>query len=398
MSRLNELIEKLCPNGVKFNKLSDLLDYIQPTKYIVKSTKYSDENEIPVLTAGQTFVLGYTNEIQGVYNASRNNPVIIFDDFTTSFKWVDFKFKVKSSAMKILVPKCDINMRYIYYAMQCIKYKPKEHSRHWIANFSQNNIPVPPLEVQQEIVHILDKFTELTAELTAELTIRKQQYKYFNDKIFDLRNNTNTKKVKMSDILISLKTGLNPRKFFELNTSDANAYYVTVREIGNRKVDYLQAKDRINQYALNRINERSNLEINDVLFSGTGTIGRVSLVEEEPKNWNVKEGVYILKPNLQRVNPVYLMYLMRSNYMKDIYSNYIVGSPVSSIPMKDLKKLEFNIPSLEEQERIIKILDVFDKLCNDISDGLPAEIEMRKKQHEYYRNKLLNFSEVLPNE
>ncbi len=160
----------------------------------------------------------------------------------------------------------------------------------------------------------------------------------------------------------------------------------------------MQAKDRINQYALNRINERSNLEINDVLFSGTGTIGRVSLVEEEPKNWNVKEGVYILKPNLQRVNPVYLMYLMRSNYMKDIYSNYIVGSPVSSIPMKDLKKLEFNIPSLEEQERIIKILDVFDKLCNDISDGLPAEIEMRKKQHEYYRNKLLNFSEVLPNE
>ena len=379
MSRLNELIEKLCPNGVKFNKLSDLLDYIQPTKYIVKSTKYSDENEIPVLTAGQTFVLGYTNEIQGVYNASRNNPVIIFDDFTTSFKWVDFKFKVKSSAMKILVPKCDINMRYIYYAMQCIKYKPKEHIRQWIANFSQNNIPVPPLEVQQEIVHILDKFTELTAELTAELTIRKQQYKYFNDKIFDLRNNTNTKKVKMSDILISLKTGLNPRKFFELNTSDANAYYVTVREIGNRKVDYLQAKDRINQYALNRINERSNLEINDVLFSGTGTIGRVSLVEEEPKNWNVKEGVYILKPNLQKVNPVYLMYLMRSNYMKDIYSNYIVGSPVSSIPMKDLKKLEFNIPSLEEQERIIKILDVFDKLCNDISDGLPAEIEMRKK-------------------
>lgn len=84
--------------------------------------------------------------------------------------------------------------------------------------------------------------------------------------------------------------------------------------------------------------------------------------------------------------------------MRGIYSNYIVGSPVSSIPMKDLKNLEFNIPSLEEQERIIKILDVFDKLCNDISDGLPAEIEMRKKQYEYFRDKLLNFSEVLPNE
>ena len=194
--------------------------------------------------------------------------------------------------------------------------------------------------------------------------------------------------------MLSLKTGLNPRNFFRLNTDDANGYYVTVRELGDRKIRYWESKDKVNQDGLNRINERSNLEINDILFSGTGTIGRVSIIEEEPNNWNVKEGVYILKPNVEIINPVFLMYLMKSNYMKNIYSNYIVGSPVASVPMKDLKNVEFYLPSMEEQERIVNILDRFDKLCNDISEGLPAEIEARQKQYEYYRDKLLNFKEL----
>ena len=133
------------------------------------------------------------------------------------------------------------------------------------------------------------------------------------------------------------------------------------------------------------------------MFSGTGTIGKVSLIEKEPKNWNVKEGVYILKPKKEKVIPTYLMYLMRSNYMKKLYSDYIVGSPVSSIPMKELKKIKISLPSLQEQERIVNILDKFDKLVNDISEGLPAEIEARRKQYEYYRNKLLSFEELVVN-
>ena len=156
----------------------------------------------------------------------------------------------------------------------------------------------------------------------------------------------------------------------------------------------MESKDRVNQYGLQRINERSNLEINDVLFSGTGTIGQVSIIEEKPDNWNVKEGVYILKPKSEIINPVYLMYLMKSKYMKKLYSNFIVGSPVSSVPMKDLKKINFKLPPLNEQERIVNILDRFDKIVNDISEGLPAEIELRIKQYEYYRNKLLSFEEV----
>ena len=114
MGKIDELIEKLCPNGVEYKKLEELLDYEQPTNYIVKSTKYDDSYNVPVLTAGQSFILGYTNENNGIYRASKEKPVIIFDDFTTGFHWVDFDFKVKSSAMKMLKNKNEkVNFKYI---------------------------------------------------------------------------------------------------------------------------------------------------------------------------------------------------------------------------------------------------------------------------------------------
>lgn len=185
MSKLSELIKELCPNGVEYNKLEECLEYEQPTKYIVKDTNYYDEYKTPVLTAGQSFILGYTNETKGIYRASKENPVIIFDDFTTNFHWVDFDFKVKSSAMKMLKIRKNISFRYVYYAMSNIKFVPDTHTRHWISIYSQFEIPVPPLEVQREIVRILDNFTklttEITEELTAEITLRKKQYEYYRD-------------------------------------------------------------------------------------------------------------------------------------------------------------------------------------------------------------------------
>lgn len=102
MSKLEQLIKEFCSDGVEYDFLYTVLDYEQPTKYIVKNAKYDDNFNIPVLTAGQSFILGHTNETTGIYEASKENPVIIFDDFTTSFHWVDFNFKVKSSAMKML--------------------------------------------------------------------------------------------------------------------------------------------------------------------------------------------------------------------------------------------------------------------------------------------------------
>ena len=185
MTNLETLILELCPDGVEFVKLGDVLDYEQPTKYIVKCKDYQNEG-MPVLTAGQTFILGYTDETNGIFEASKENPVIIFDDFTTSFHWVDFNFKVKSSAMKMLrvSSEREVSFRFVYYAMKCIKYQTLEHSRQWISKYSQIEIPLPPIEVQTEIVRILDKFTSLEAELDC----RKRQYEYYRDKLLSFDN------------------------------------------------------------------------------------------------------------------------------------------------------------------------------------------------------------------
>ena len=176
-------MEKLLEGvSVEWKKLGEVAKYEQPTKYLVKSKEYSDEHDTPVLTAGKTFILGYTNETEGIYKASKS-PVIIFDDFTTANKWVDFDFKAKSSAMKMItsVDESKFLLKYVYYWLNTIPSGLIEgdHKRQWISNYSNKKIPIPPLEVQREIVRILDNFTELTAELSA----RRKQYSYYRDKL-----------------------------------------------------------------------------------------------------------------------------------------------------------------------------------------------------------------------
>ena len=142
----------------------------------------------PVLTAGKTFILGYTNEVEGIYTASKK-PVIIFDDFTTANKWVDFDFKVKSSAMKMITTanESEVMQKYIYYWLNTLPSDlvAGDHKRQWISNFSNKRIPIPPLDEQKRIVSILDKFDALTTSLTEglprEIELRQQQYEYYRD-------------------------------------------------------------------------------------------------------------------------------------------------------------------------------------------------------------------------
>ncbi len=187
--RLKTLLQTLTPKGVEFRKLGEVLEYDQPNKYCVTSKEFDKSYPTPVLTAGKTFILGYTNEKDNIYQASKSSPVIIFDDFTTATQWVDFPFKVKSSAMKILLPKNPtINIRFIFFYMQTISYNISgEHTRQWISRYSQITIPIPPLEIQQEIVKILDQFSALTTDLLAgipaEIEARKKQYEYYREKL-----------------------------------------------------------------------------------------------------------------------------------------------------------------------------------------------------------------------
>ncbi len=174
---------------IEWKKLDDLLEYEQPSKYIVKTTEYKDEYNTPVLTAGKTFILGFTDEEEGIYKADKDNPVVIFDDFTSGKHWVDFDFKVKSSAMKILKAKNNINFRYCYYYMTTINIDISEHKRLWISRYSKIKIPVPSLKVQEYVVSILDNFetliNDISQGLPREIELRQKQYEYYREKLLN---------------------------------------------------------------------------------------------------------------------------------------------------------------------------------------------------------------------
>ena len=193
---LDKMSNEIREFEVKWGRLEDLLYYEQPTKYIVSSTEYDKSYNIPVLTAGQKFILGYTNENEGICCADKNDPVIIFDDFTTDNKWVDFNFKVKSSAMKILRPKDNTNLRYCYYYMSTIKSDITEHKRMWISEYSKTAIPIPPPAIQQKVVNILDKFQDILKDteglLPAEIEQRQKQYEYYREKLLTFNTEDKT--------------------------------------------------------------------------------------------------------------------------------------------------------------------------------------------------------------
>ena len=147
------------PQGWSVTNLETLLTYEQPTEYIVNSTDYKNEYPTPVLTAGKSFILGYTNETDSIYS---DLPVIIFDDFTTESKFVNFPFKVKSSAMKILHINTDLVLpKYAFYLMQTVEVDHENHQRYWISVFSQEIVALPPLKEQYRILGTLEYYMEI---------------------------------------------------------------------------------------------------------------------------------------------------------------------------------------------------------------------------------------------
>ena len=156
-------------------ELGAVLDYMQPTPYLVDSTDYNDSYSIPVLTAGKSFILGYTNEEHGIYHAPL--PAIIFDDFTTDSKFVDFEFKAKSSAMKILTAKKGVSAKYIFEAMQMLKFKIGGHQRHWISIYSNLVIPIPDAKEQQKIAAVLSAADAEISTLEKKLACLRDEKK-----------------------------------------------------------------------------------------------------------------------------------------------------------------------------------------------------------------------------
>ena len=382
MSRLNELIQRLCPNGVELKKLGALLDYEQPTKYIVKSTDYNDSYTTPVLTAGQTFILGYTNETTGIYVATKDNPTIIFDDFTTSFHWVDFNFKIKSSAMKMLRPKVsDISFKFIYYAMKCINYEPVDHSRHWISKYSQFEIPLPPLDVQNEIVRILDTFTSHAAELQAELQARKEQYDYYKQFIF--KSKISHYKNYLLKNIASFSQGIQVNPSCQYNTMQPG------------RIRFLRIVDFVSDNEPYRYIERPEdkyIKTEEELIMiryGASAAGKVFMCHTGAIANNM------FKINLNPgILPKYVMYYLSQTSIYTLLNTSGGKSTMPAINFKLVGSINIPIPPLSEQQRIVSILDKFEALVNDLTAGLPAEIAAVQEQYEYYRNKLLTFKDV----
>lgn len=391
MSRIEEMIRELCPNGVEYKKLGDILNYEHPTKYIVKSTEYDNSYSIPVLTAGQTFILGYTNEDEGIYEASKDHPTIIFDDFTTSFHWVDFNFKIKSSAMKMLRPKTsNVSFRYIYYAMRCIRFEAVDHTRHWISKYSQFEVPVPPLAIQNEIVNILDKFTELEAELEAELEVRRKQYEYYRNKLLNFSEFTPPRKSEVKWLTMNevfeLKNGYTPSK--------AKPEYWTNGTIPWFRMEDIRINGRILEDSIQHITSEAVkggrlFPANSIILATTATIGEHALIIADSLANQRFTNLSIRKSLVDELDMKFFFYYM---FIVDEWCKSNTNtSGFESVDMVKFKKLQIPIPPMEEQQRIVAILDKFEALVNDISKGLPAEIAARRRQYEYYRDKLLTF-------
>ena len=387
---------------VEWKPLNDIVTTIAaPTK--LKKEMYNISGIIPIIDQGEKFIAGYASR---EFKAVPAGEYIIFGDHSEHIKYVNFSFIQGADGLKILKVKKD-NSKYIYYALQCLYKKEFNYKRHW-SKAKQTLIPIPSLEIQQKIVKILDKFTELEATLEAtleaELHLRKQQYNYYRDYLLTFDESGNQSSVgilsglskniiqkKLEEIVLHLRTGLNPRANFKLNTIEAENFYVTVRELSGNNINITEKTDKINDNALEIINNRSQLKVGDILFSGTGTIGKTAIVSEEPKNWNIKEGVYALTVNPKIIIPMFLLRLLQSSRIMEQLNNLAMGSTVRSISMADLKKIDIPIPPLAEQARIVAILNKFDTLASSLSEGLPREIALRRQQYEYYREQLLAF-------
>lgn len=199
------------------------------------------------------------------------------------------------------------------------------------------------------------------------------------------------KRLGEKDVCISITTGLNPRKNFKLNDSsngELTSWYITTKDYSsNEVIEFIDGKTaRITEKARKLINKRSKLQINDILFSAVGTVGKIAFVEVEPNNFDVNESTFVLKPNKKNIVPKYLVYYLRSDFIQNEVKKSLKGSTLAGIRKNKLEELVIPIPSIETQEKIVKTLD---KFTNYVTE-LQAELQARTKQCEYYRNLLLS--------
>lgn len=401
MSGSGYLERLLDGTAVEWVPLGEVTSYEQPTAYLVKSAIYHDSFPTPVLTAGKTFILGYTNENDGIYPASRY-PVIIFDDFTTANKWVDFDFKAKSSAMKMIASSDGkrFSLKYVYYWLNTLPNEAAEsdHKRHWISDFCSKQIPIPcpeepqkSLAIQAKIVQILDTFTALKEELTQELVARKTQYKHYLNQLLGFDG---------ADV--EWKT-LGEIGEFIRGKRFTKADYV---DEGISAIHYGEIYTHYGTFACETHSKVKPALESSLRFAQKGDVivtGVSETVEDVGKAlaWLGEERVAFHDDSYafrHEMNPKFIAYAMQTDAFQDQKTQYVSTGKMKRLLIDGIRKVKLPIPfpndpdkSLAEQARIVSILDKFETLANSLTSGLPREIALRQKQYEYYRNLLLSF-------
>ena len=385
MSRLDELIEKLCPDGAEFLTLQECTQKVKNIKW--KSYSGNDKKYIDLSSVDRDLhCIMETQNINSDSAPSRAQQIVQTDDIllgttrpmlkrycmipeTYDNEICSTGFCVLRANTEIVLPK------WIYHNIATtdffayVEQNQKGASYPAISDVSVKafSLPVPPLEVQREIVHILDSFTLLTAELTAELTARKKQYEFYRNKLLTFDNNV--KIVPLADIA-DIGTGSS-------NTNEGleeGKYPFYVRS---------QEPLRKNEYEYDET---------AIITAGDGVgVGKVFHYVEG--KYALHQRAYRIHINTPDVLPRYYFHYMRSAFLPYIQKTMFQGS-VASIRRPMLNQFPVPVPTLDVQKRLVNVLDNFEAICTDLSIGLPAEIEARQKQYEYYRDLLLTFAET----
>ena len=384
MSKLEQLIQELCPNGVEYKRLGEIVEY-QRGKSITK--KNVIEGDIPVISGGQQPAY-YHNE------SNREGKTITIAGSGAYAGYIMYWEKpiFVSDAFSLKGNEININTKYIYYYLKKIQEKIYSLrkgagiSHVYFKDMQDFLVPVPPLEVQCEIVRILDKFTLLTAELTAELTARRKQYEYYRNLLVSFNNFIQKRKF---GNIASIQRGASPRPISQFITNDMDGVnWIKIGDVDKESKYITKSKEKI---TIDGSKKSRKVKKGDFILSNSMSFGRPYILAIDGC---IHDGWLSISDFEDVFISDFLYYLLNSNDIQNEFRKKAsFGGAVQNLNADIVKGIELNIPSKDEQQKIINILDKFDKLCNDITNGLPAEIDRRQKQYEYYRDKLLTFKE-----
>ena len=394
MSKIFDLINELCPNGVEFRELGEIFQRIKGTNITANKMKEIEVHggDIRIFAGGKTVIDTTEDKIQNP-NITRVPSVIVQSRGVIDFIYYDKPFTFKNE-MWGYTSENETSIKFLYYYLKnnISYFRAASISMGALPQISlpiteKFKLPVPPMEVQREIVRILDSFTLLTAELTAELTARKKQYEFYRDFLLNFNEDQSEIEWDVIDNIFIMKNGYTPSK--------ANKDFWENGTISWYRMEDIRENGRILSESIQKITPQAVkggklIPKNSIIVATTATIGEHALaiadsflMNQRFTSFTIRE---LLKDKLD-IKFVFYYFFKICEWCKQNTNS----SSFPSVDMAKLKKVKFPIPSLQTQQKVVDILDKFDTLVNSITEGLPREIELRRKQYEHYRELLLNF-------